>query len=94
LGLAVGAIGLVLAIPITAAVKAVCDNVDSLKPYGDWMGEASLHLAGIKAVATIFDHTLKPARARRDFWLNSSESGGDAVKLPSSLRRGPGGGGG
>jgi len=35
-----GAIGLVLAIPITAAVKAVCDNVDRLKPYGDWMGES------------------------------------------------------
>jgi predicted PurR-regulated permease PerM len=35
-----GAIGLVLAIPITAAVKAVCDNVERLKPYGDWMGES------------------------------------------------------
>jgi len=35
-----GAIGLVLAIPITAAIKAVCDNVDRLKPYGVWMGES------------------------------------------------------
>jgi predicted PurR-regulated permease PerM len=34
-----GAIGLVLAIPITAAIKAVCDNVEKLKPYGVWMGE-------------------------------------------------------
>jgi predicted PurR-regulated permease PerM len=35
-----GAIGLVLAIPITAAFKAVCDNVRSLKPLGAWMGES------------------------------------------------------
>jgi len=35
-----GAIGLVLAIPITAAFKAVCDNIRSLKPLGDWMGES------------------------------------------------------
>ena len=34
-----GGVGLVLAVPITAAIKAVCDNVDSLKPYGAWMGE-------------------------------------------------------
>jgi predicted PurR-regulated permease PerM len=34
-----GGIGLVLAVPITAAVKAVCDNVDSLRPYGAWLGE-------------------------------------------------------
>jgi predicted PurR-regulated permease PerM len=35
-----GAIGLVLAIPITAAFKAVCDNIRSLKPLGAWMGES------------------------------------------------------
>ncbi|MGE5326999.1 MAG: AI-2E family transporter, partial [Deltaproteobacteria bacterium] len=35
-----GGIGLVLAVPITAAIKAVCDNVHSLKPYSAWMGEA------------------------------------------------------
>jgi predicted PurR-regulated permease PerM len=35
-----GGIGLVLAVPITAAIKAVCDNIESLKPYGTWMGEA------------------------------------------------------
>ncbi len=34
-----GGIGLVLAVPITAALKAICDNVSSLKPYGAWMGE-------------------------------------------------------
>jgi len=34
-----GGIGLVLAVPITAAIKAVCDNVEALKPYGAWMGE-------------------------------------------------------
>ncbi len=34
-----GGIGLVLAVPITAAIKAVCDNVGTLKPYGAWMGE-------------------------------------------------------
>ena len=35
-----GGIGLVLAVPITASIKAVCDNVSSLKAYGAWMGEA------------------------------------------------------
>ena len=35
-----GGIGLILAVPITAAFKAVCDNVQSLKPYGAWMGES------------------------------------------------------
>lgn len=34
-----GGIGLLLAVPITAALKAVCDNIQSLKPYGAWMGE-------------------------------------------------------
>jgi len=34
-----GAVGLVLAIPITAAIKIVCDHVESLKPYADWLGE-------------------------------------------------------
>lgn len=34
-----GGIGLVLAVPITAAFKAVCDNVESLRTYGAWMGE-------------------------------------------------------
>jgi predicted PurR-regulated permease PerM len=34
-----GAVGLVLAVPITGAIKIVCDHVDSLKPYADWLGE-------------------------------------------------------
>lgn len=34
-----GAMGLVLAIPITAGIKAVCDNVASLKPYGKLLGD-------------------------------------------------------
>ncbi len=34
-----GGIGLVLAVPITAAIKAVCDNIHVLKPYSAWMGE-------------------------------------------------------
>ena len=34
-----GGIGLLLAIPITAAMKIVFDHVESLKPYGVWLGE-------------------------------------------------------
>lgn len=34
-----GAIGLLLAVPITAAIKAVCDNVEPLEPYGRLMGD-------------------------------------------------------
>jgi len=34
-----GAIGLVLAIPITAAMKIIFDHVESLKPFGAWLGE-------------------------------------------------------
>jgi predicted PurR-regulated permease PerM len=34
-----GAIGLVLAIPVTGAIKVVCDHVESMKPYADWLGE-------------------------------------------------------
>ena len=38
-GLLWGAIGLLLAIPITAGVKAVCDNVESLQNYGRILGD-------------------------------------------------------
>lgn len=38
-GMLWGAIGLVLAIPITAGFKAVCDNVASLQPYGRLLGD-------------------------------------------------------
>ncbi|MBV9622538.1 MAG: AI-2E family transporter [Acidobacteria bacterium] len=34
-----GAVGLVLAIPITAAMKIVFDHVESLRPVGAWLGE-------------------------------------------------------
>jgi predicted PurR-regulated permease PerM len=34
-----GAIGLILAIPLTAGAKAVFDNVESLKPYGHLLGD-------------------------------------------------------
>lgn len=38
-GIVWGGIGLILAIPITAAIKAVCDNVESLEPYGKLLGD-------------------------------------------------------
>jgi AI-2 transport protein TqsA len=34
-----GGMGLVLAIPITAAMKIIFDHVESLKPWGTWLGE-------------------------------------------------------
>jgi predicted PurR-regulated permease PerM len=34
-----GAMGLILAVPMTGALKIVFDHVDSLRPYGAWMGE-------------------------------------------------------
>jgi predicted PurR-regulated permease PerM len=34
-----GAIGLILAVPITGAVKIICDQIESLRPYGAWLGE-------------------------------------------------------
>ena len=36
-----GAAGLVLAVPITAGMKIVCDHVESLKPFGVWLGSDS-----------------------------------------------------
>jgi len=33
-----GGVGLILAIPITATLKAVCDNVESWQPVGRWLG--------------------------------------------------------
>lgn len=38
-GILWGGIGLILAIPITAGIKAVCDNVSNLKPYGRLLGD-------------------------------------------------------
>ena len=34
-----GALGLALAIPITAALKIILDHVESLKAYGAWLGD-------------------------------------------------------
>ena len=34
-----GAVGLVLAIPVTAAIKAYLDNTESLKHYGRLLGD-------------------------------------------------------
>lgn len=38
-GIVWGGIGLLLAVPITAAIKAVCDNIESLEPYGKLLGD-------------------------------------------------------
>lgn len=34
-----GAMGLVLAVPITGAIKIICDHIERLRPYGAWLGE-------------------------------------------------------
>jgi predicted PurR-regulated permease PerM len=34
-----GGVGLILGIPITAGIKAVCDNVGNWKPYGKLLGD-------------------------------------------------------
>ena len=34
-----GAMGLILAVPIMAAAKIICDHMTSLRPIGEWMGE-------------------------------------------------------
>jgi predicted PurR-regulated permease PerM len=34
-----GPMGLVLAIPLTGAVKIIFDHIESLRPYGVWLGE-------------------------------------------------------
>ncbi|HVO78957.1 MAG TPA: AI-2E family transporter [Candidatus Bathyarchaeia archaeon] len=34
-----GAMGLILAVPVTGALKIICDNIDRLRPFGAWMGE-------------------------------------------------------
>jgi predicted PurR-regulated permease PerM len=34
-----GAMGLVLAVPMTAAIKIVFDHIESLRGYGSWLGE-------------------------------------------------------
>jgi predicted PurR-regulated permease PerM len=34
-----GAMGLILAIPIVGATKIICDHIDSLRGFGEWLGE-------------------------------------------------------
>jgi predicted PurR-regulated permease PerM len=34
-----GAMGLLLAVPLTAAVKIIFDHIESLRSWGDWLGE-------------------------------------------------------
>jgi predicted PurR-regulated permease PerM len=34
-----GAMGLILAVPLTAAIKIIFDHVDSLRSWGNWLGE-------------------------------------------------------
>ncbi len=34
-----GAMGLILAVPITAAMKIIFDHVENMRPYGTWLGE-------------------------------------------------------
>ncbi|MGH9711248.1 MAG: AI-2E family transporter [Candidatus Acidiferrales bacterium] len=34
-----GALGLLLAIPITGTIKVVCDHVEGWEPVGEWLGE-------------------------------------------------------
>jgi predicted PurR-regulated permease PerM len=34
-----GAMGLILAVPVVGAIKIVCDNVEGLEPFGNWLGE-------------------------------------------------------
>jgi predicted PurR-regulated permease PerM len=38
-GILWGGIGLILAIPLTAALKSVCDNVATMRPYGRLLGD-------------------------------------------------------
>ncbi len=45
-----GPLGLLFALPLTAAVKAICDHVEPLRPYGLWLGEES-SVAEIRAAA-------------------------------------------
>jgi predicted PurR-regulated permease PerM len=33
-----GAVGLILAVPVTAAVKVICDHTEGWEPFGQWLG--------------------------------------------------------
>lgn len=43
-----GAMGLILAVPVVAVVKIVCDNVEGLQPFGQWLGDSEVARAVIK----------------------------------------------
>ena len=34
-----GAMGLILAVPVVGVIKIICDNVEGLEPFGEWLGE-------------------------------------------------------
>lgn len=34
-----GALGLILAVPVMGVIKIVCDHVNALRPFGEWMSE-------------------------------------------------------
>jgi len=46
LGMALGAIGLILAIPITARLKVICDHVDGWEPAGS-LARRVIHRSGL-----------------------------------------------
>jgi predicted PurR-regulated permease PerM len=46
-----GAMGLLLAVPVTAAMKIIFDNVPSLKPFGVWLGEDGPGENGVHAAS-------------------------------------------
>ena len=52
-----GIFGIILAIPITAIFKIICDHIESLKPYGFLIGEVETvkkELGFVKKMKTIF----------------------------------------
>lgn len=56
-----GAMGLILAVPITATVKIIFDHVDSLRPYGAWMGGWVEKKRGLSQLAeSLALHKIKP----------------------------------
>lgn len=47
--------GIILAIPITAIIKIICDHIETLKPYGYLIGETeSKHKGFIEKIKTLF----------------------------------------
>ncbi|MBV9075457.1 MAG: AI-2E family transporter [Acidobacteria bacterium] len=37
-----GAMGLILAVPVLGTIKIVCDNVEGLEPFGQWLGDQAV----------------------------------------------------